>query len=103
MPTMVRMVRKLFSHGSSKAITLPKEFVDTVRGREVVIQYSPEGLIISPKSKLDTLEADPSFATFIKAIATDAMRHPERLRDPAEAWSPEVVKLFKEMPHDSEE
>ena len=103
MTTMVKIVRKLFRHGSSKAITLPKEFVNSVRGREVVIQFSPEGLIISPKSKLDTLEADPLFATFIKAIATDAMRHPEKLRDPAEAWSLEVVKLFKDMPHDSEE
>ena len=103
MPIMVRMVRKLFRHGSSKAITLPKEFVDTVRGREVVIRYSPEGLLISPKSKLDTLEADPLFTTFIRAIAADAMKHPEKLRDPAAAWSPEVVKLFKDMPHDSEE
>ena len=100
---MTTMVRKLFRHGSSKAVTLPKEFVDSVKGREVVIHYAPEGLIISPKSKLDTLEADPLFATFVKAIAADAMKHPEKLRDPAEAWSPQVVKLFKEMPHDGEE
>ena len=100
---MTTMVRKLFKHGSSKAVTLPKEFVESVRGREVVIQYSSEGLIISPKSNLDTLEADPLFATFVKAIAADAMKHPERLRDPASAWSPQVVNLFKDMPHDGEE
>ena len=100
---MTTMVRKLFRHGSSKAVTLPKAFVDRVKGREVVIQYAPEGLIISPKSKLDTLEADPLFATFVKAITADAMKHPERLRDPASAWSPEVVTLFNDMPHDGKE
>ena len=96
-------MRKLFKHGHSKAITLPKAFVDTVKGREVVIVYSPEGVLISSKSRLDTLESEPLFATFIQALATEAMKHPERLRDPAEAWSPEVVELFKAMPHDDEE
>ena len=100
MPTLTR---KLFKHGHSKAITLPKAFVDTVKGREVVIRYSPEAVIISSKSRLDTLEAEPLFATFIQAIAAQAMRHPEKLRDPAEAWSPEVVKLFNAMPYDDEE
>jgi len=100
---MTTVIRKLFRHGNSKAVTLPKAFVDTVRGREVVIRYSPVGIMISTKSRLDTLEADPLFTSFVRAIATDAMKHPEKLRDPAEAWSPEVVKLFKDMPHDSEE
>ena len=97
------LTRKLFKHGHSKAITLPKAFVDTVKGREVVIRYSPEAVIISSKSRLDTLEADPLFATFLQAIAVEAMQHPEKLRDPAEAWSPEVVKRFNAMPHDDEE
>ena len=97
------LTRKLFKHGHSKAITLPKAFVDTVKGREVVIRYSPEAVMISSKSRLDTLESDPLFATFIQAIAAEAMKHPEKLRDPAEAWSPEVVKLFNAMPHDDEE
>ena len=100
MPTLMR---KLFKHGNSKAITLPKEFVDTIKGGEVVVRYSPAGVIISSKSRLDTLESDPLFATFIRAIAAEAMKHPERLRDPSEAWSPEVVKLFNAMPHDDEE
>ena len=100
MPTLMR---KLFTHGHSKAITLPKAFVDTVKGREVVIRYSAEAVLISSKSRLDTLESDPLFATFIQAITAEAMKHPEKLRDPAEAWSPEVVKLFHTLPHDDEE
>ena len=100
MPTLTR---KLFTHGHSQAITLPKEFVDTVKGREVVMVYSPAGVMISSKSRLDTLESEPLFATFIQAIAAEAMKHPEQLRDPAEAWSHEVVKLFNAMPHDDEE
>lgn len=100
MPTLTR---KLFKHGNSKAVTLPKEFVETVRGSEVIIKYSPNGVMISSKSRLDTLESDPLFATFIQAVAAEAMKHPEKLRDPAEAWSPEVVKLFNAMPHDDKE
>lgn len=53
-------------------------------------------------AKPDVLETDPLFATFVKAIATDAMKHPKRLRDPVQAWSPDVVNLFKDMPHDRE-
>ncbi len=100
---ITRITRKLFRHGHSKAITLPKEFVDTIKGREVVIHYSSEGLVISTKSRLDTLESNPLFAAFIQALAVDAMKHAGKLREPAEAWSPEVVKLFKNMPHDHEE
>ncbi len=100
MPTLTR---RLFKHGNSKAITLPKEFVDTVKGKEVVVRYSPEGVLISSKSRLDTLESDPLFTKFIQALAAEAMKHPEKLRDPAQAWSPEVVELFNTMPHDDEE
>ena len=100
MPTLTR---KLFTHGHSQAITLPKEFVDTVKGREVVMVYSPVGVMISSKSRVDSLEAEPLVASFIQAIASEAMKHPETLRDPAQAWSPEVVKLFNAMPHDDEE
>ena len=100
MPTIVR---KLFRHGNSQAVTLPKAFVNTVKGREVIIRDFPQGLVISTKSRLDTLESDPLFATFIQALAADAMKHPQKLRDPAEAWSPEVLKLFNNMPDDRQE
>lgn len=100
---MSTIVRKLFRHGNSQAVTLPKAFVDTVKGREVVIRDFPQGLVISTKSRLDTLESDPLFATFIQALAADAMKHPQKLRDPADAWSPEVVKLFNDMPDDRQE
>ena len=94
---MNTVIRKLFKHGHSHAITLPKEFVATIKNREVILRYSHEGVLISPKSRLDTLESDPLFVTFIRALGVDAMKHPETLHDPAAAWSPDVVKLFSEM------
>ena len=100
---MSMIVRKLFRHGNSQAVTLPKAFVDTIKGREVILRDFPQGLLVSTKSRLDTLESDPLFAAFIKALAADAMKHPQTLRDPAEAWSPEVVKLFHDMADDSQE
>ena len=54
---MNTVVRKLFKHGHSQAITLPKEFVATIKNREVILRYSHEGVLISPKSRLDTLES----------------------------------------------
>ena len=99
---MNTVVRKLFKHGHSHAITLPREFVATIKNREVILRYSHEGVVISPKSRLDTLESEPLFVTFIRALGADAMKHPEKLHDPAEAWSPEVAKLFNEMADDDE-
>ena len=95
--------RKLFKHGNSQAVTLPKEFVKAIKGSEVVIQSYQGAIIISAKSRLDTLENEPMFKTFIQAIVSDAMKNPERLRAPSDAWSPEITKLFKEMPNDHEE
>ena len=48
------------------------------------------------------MESDPLFTTFIKAIGINAMEHPEKLRDPADAWDPQVVDLLKSLPDDEE-
>jgi virulence-associated protein VagC len=94
--------RKMFQHGKSKAITLPKDFVDHVEGLEVVITYSPHQVCISPKPELDTIESDPLFVTFIQAIAHDAMKHPEKLKDLNEV-SKELDELLEGVPLDTED
>lgn len=95
------MRKKIFKHGGSLAVDLPKEFVKNIPGREVVIECSDDEIVIRGKDELDTLESDPLFSAFIQAIAVDALSHPQKLQDPADAWSPEVVKLFHKMSDDN--
>lgn len=94
---MNTVIRKMFQHGKSKAITLPKEFVDQTEGKELVIEYTADEVHISPKMALDNMESEPLFGLFIKALTVDAMKHPEKLHDPSEAWSPDVIEILEEI------
>ncbi|MGR3176555.1 MAG: hypothetical protein ACUZ8E_00680 [Candidatus Anammoxibacter sp.] len=100
---MNTVTRKMFQHGKSKAITLPKDFVDHVEGKELVIKYTANEAFITSKSGLDNMESEPLFADFIKAIAIDAMSHPEKLRNPSEAWSSDVIKILEKVPDNDED
>ena len=99
---MTIQIRKLFQHGGSQAINLPKEFVQNLSENEVLIEISPNEVVIRNKSKLDTMESDPHFATFIKAIALDAMKHPEKLRDLEEVWQ-DLDSLLKDIPYEGDD
>ena len=100
---MTIQIRKLFQHGGSQAINLPKEFVQNLSDNEVLIEISPNEVVIRNKSKLDTMESEPDFATFIKAIAMDAMKHPEKLHDLKEVWDSEWDELLKGVSADDDE
>lgn len=95
-------IKKLFKHGGSQAINLPREFAKNLIDGEVFIEISSSEIVIRNKSTLDTIESDPHFATFIKAIAMDAMKHPEKLRDLNEVWGPEWDELLKGVTADDE-
>ena len=99
---MTTQIRKLFQHGGSHAINLPKEFVQNLSDNEVLIEISPNEVVIRNKSKLDTMESDPHFATFIKAIALDAMKHPEKLHDLEEVWQ-DLDSLLKDVPYEGDD
>ena len=99
---MTIQIRKLFQHGGSQAINLPKEFVQNLSDNEVLIEISPNEVVIRNKSKLDTMESDPHFATFIKAIALDAMKHPEKLHDLEEVWQ-DLDSLLKDVPYEGDD
>jgi len=49
------------------------------------------------------MESDPLFATFINAMGIDATEHPKKLRDPADAWDPEVVDFLNTISDGDEE
>ena len=99
---MTIQIRKLFQHGGSQAINLPKEFVQNLSDNEVLIEISPNEVVIRSKSKLDTMESEPDFATFIKAIALDAMKHPEKLHDLEEVWQ-DLDSLLKDVPYEGDD
>ena len=94
--------KKLFKHGGSQAINLPKEFAQNLTDNEVFIEVSPNEIVIRNKSKLDTMESEPHFATFIKAIALDAMKHPEKLHDLQEVWR-DLDSLLKDVPYEGDD
>lgn len=100
---MTIQIKKLFKHGGSQAINLPREFAQNLVDNEVFIEVSSNEIVIRNKTKLDTMESEPHFATFIKAIAIDAMKHPEKLYDLNEVWGSEWDELLKGVSADNDE
>ena len=87
--------KRLFKHGGSWAVDLPMPFAKEVSDMSVVIEVSPQGILIKPKTEIDTIEADPLFQQFVKAIAIDAMKNPDKLHDAQDVWDAEWTDLLK--------
>lgn len=92
---MATIEKKIFKHGGSFALDLPKEFVSQLSGVNVIIESSPTCLTIRQKTDLDTIEDDPDFGIFISAIAKDALGNPEKLHDIQEVWDNEWEDLLE--------
>lgn len=92
---MALIEKKLFKHGGSWAIDLPMRFARELEGMSVVIEETPDGFLIKPKTELETMEADPLFQRFVEAIVMDAMEHPEKLHDAREVWDDEWANLLQ--------
>jgi hypothetical protein len=90
-------IKKLFKHCGSYAVYIPMEFIRQTGATEVIIESSPEGIRIRPNTELDTIEAEPIFEEFIRALAVDAMKHPERLHDVKEVWDQDWDELLKNV------
>jgi len=94
--------KRLFKHGGSWAIDLPMPFAKKFKDMSVVIEETPQGILIKPKTELDAMEADPLFQQFVEAIAMDAMKHPEKLHDARDVWDDEWADLLKGVDIDEE-
>ena len=93
---MAEMVKKLFKHGGSYAVDIPKAFVKDAAVKEVILKITPKGEInISQKTELDSIESEPEFAEFIKTIARDALKNPSKLKNVKEVWDKEWEELLK--------
>ncbi|WP_446008448.1 hypothetical protein [Candidatus Electrothrix sp.] len=87
--------KKIFKHGGSWAVDLPMQFAKQLDNQSVVIENSPKGLLIRPKNALDTMEQDPLFRQFVRALGIHAMKHPEKLHDVEEVWDEEWDDLLE--------
>ena len=94
---MSAVIKKLFKHGGSYAVDIPIDFVKQTGSYEVILEITGKKLSIRPKSELDTIESEPLFANFIQALAFDAMKHPEKLRQSREVWDKEWDELLKDV------
>lgn len=95
--------KKLFKHGGSYALDLPKEFVQAKSGEEVIIQYDHYQLTVSFKDSLESIESEPEFKMFVKALVEDSMKHPEKLKDLHQVWDQEWDELLKDVSAEDDE
>ena len=96
------VVKKLFKHGGSYAVDIPIDFVKQLGCHEVIVEYRTKKLSIRPKTELETIESEPLFVNFIRALAIDAMKHPQRLRSAKEVWDKEWDDLLRGVKADDE-
>lgn len=89
------LLKKLFKHGGSYAVDIPIDFIKQTKSHEVILEVVGQKINIRHKTELDTMESEPLFATFIQALAADAMKHPEKLRQAKEVWNKEWDGLLK--------
>jgi virulence-associated protein VagC len=84
--------KKLFKHGGSRAVDLPKEahFGD----QEVIIEIREEGIFIY-SDVLTNMESDPRFHLFVEALFEDAMKNPDQLKNLEEVWDEEWDDLLR--------
>jgi len=94
--------KKIFKHGGSWAVDLPIHFAKRLGNQSVIIETSPKGLLIRPKTELDTTELDPLFRQFVRAFGVHAMKHPKKLHDAEEGWDEEWSDLLEEVDVETE-
>lgn len=93
---MTVIEKKLFKHGGSYAVDLPKEFVKS-RNTEVIIKFDKDRLIVLSKNTLENLESEPEFKTFIKTLVEDSLKNPQKLKDINQVWNKEWTELLKDV------
>lgn len=91
MPASYR--RKLFNHGGSKAINLPKEACKLLGDQEISLDIRENGIFIY-NDTFANLESDPHFHIFVEALIQDALQNPGQLKNLEEVWDKEWDELL---------
>lgn len=85
--------RKLFDHGGSKAVNLPKEAYKIFGDQEITVEIRENGVFIY-LDDFTNLESDPHFHLFVEALIQDAMRNPDQLKNLEDVWDKEWNELL---------
>ncbi len=91
---MTVIEKKLFKHGGSYAVDLPREFI-RAGNTEIIIKYDKDRLIMVAKNTLENIESEPEFKLFIKALVDDSLKNPQKLKDMNKVWDKEWDVLLK--------
>lgn len=83
--------KKLFKHGGSRAIDLPKEANFTTQ--EVIVEIRENGVFIY-SDESPNIESDPCFHLFIEAICKHALQNPDSMKDLEKVWDREWDDLL---------
>ncbi|MCH9628014.1 MAG: hypothetical protein S4CHLAM2_16630 [Chlamydiales bacterium] len=92
--------KKIFKHGGSRAVDLPKEA--NLGDKEVTVELREDGVFIY-SDDLTTMESDPCFHLFIEALFQDAMKNPDQLKSFEEVWDSEWNTLLEGVDGGEEE
>ena len=78
-----RKTVKLNRVGGSRAAVLPAAWLERagIQDEAVLTQTEAGILVAAPTAGTQSIEDDPSFASFLGFLAQDAMRHPDQLGD----------------------
>jgi antitoxin component of MazEF toxin-antitoxin module len=90
-----RIRRKLKRSGGSEAVVLPKSWLQRLGVEdEVDLVESPEGILVLPVKREQSIEDEPEFAQFLDFMMKKALLHPEELVNVAEmtAGDEELVR-----------
>jgi virulence-associated protein VagC len=98
---MTVIEKKLFKHGGSYAVDLPKEFVGS-GNTEIIIKYDKDRLIIVSKNTLENIESEPEFKMFVQALVADSLKNPHKLQDMNGVWDKEWDALLKDVDAEDE-
>jgi virulence-associated protein VagC len=93
---MTVIEKKLFKHGGSYAVDLPKDFVKA-GSKDIIIKYDKDRLILVSKNTLENIESEPEFKTFVKALVENSLKHPQKLHDINQVWDKEWDNLLKNV------
>ena len=97
----MEIVRKVFKHGGSAAVNLPKEFSRHLSGKYIYLEVYSDKVIVRNPDFLENMESDPLFNSFIEGIMQDALEHPTKLHDLNKAWG-NIDELLKDVPLDAD-
>lgn len=89
-------------------MVIPSEFTQLLDSDEVSLEciFDANGnpsLLIEPANEPDTIDDDPLFSVFLKAIYKDVIENPHTLQDGSALFNERVLQLIEDVDIDGDE